>query len=602
MLPRTHLSLLLIPLILVTSPACDDDGAGEGPGLRDAGTGGAPDAGLDDLGASSDGGLDASMDAGGPDAGEIDAGTPDAGVPDTGLPDMGAFACDIPQLVTGVLDEQAQISFDTSASELRPRDLGLLCGNTDPATRWAPQQIVAYEVPGTGPVAVRFSARNPGTSTLFDTVIQVRRGGCEMPPPLADGRFPSPSCFEDSSENTQSPDFRSEGAVQATGGETLYFVVTGFSGGQAPQLDDQGMVNLTITPTANEPPTLDDATPFVFGPDVIIRMDGGDPDGNVRGAIINFRRGGQILDIYGAGTTDPDVSAIIFDERPGELRNHIRRPQIPLALPAAPPPSGDGRFEIIAADVGLNPAIGTFMQNSSIEQIGIRVFDDAYAISEERVVDVSYDPPRVGFGQSCAVDFCAEPYVCEADICSASPLAQLTCDPANLVGGGLSGTSTVSEVVVSIPPGDPAFGTPSCVQEGRAEAAETAVSIDVPSTGRYDFVASTDTDVTAGRDTIMHLREDCLDPRTEVAGACNDDISATNDRSAIEVRDIAPGAYFLIVEFTAFGPLNRAFDLGLDLQLRPIVGEGEACDPEGLASRCDVGVCEGPAGAETCQL
>jgi len=600
MLRSVHPLTLLIPFVAAVS-ACSGDGGDLDP--ADAGNGGNPDAAPADLGVSGDGGPDVSTDLGDPDGGETDAGLPDTGPPDMGgTPDMGAFACDFPDMITGVLDQEAVVAFDTSASELRPRDLGLLCGNTDPATKWAPQQIVAYQVPGTGPVAVRFSTRNMGTSGNFDTVVQIRRGNCEMPPPLEDGRFPSPTCFEDSSQSLQSPDFRSEGAIQATGGEMLFFVVTGFSGGRVPQLDDQGMVTLSITPSANEPPTLTDASAFVFGPDVAIRLDGDDPDGNLRGAIVNFRIGGQIVDIYGAGTTDGDIAAIVFAERPNEIVNQVGRPQIPIMVPANPPPGVQGLFELNADDVGLNPAIGSFMANVGIEQIGIRVFDEDFAISQEVVADVSYDPPRVGFGEDCSTSFCADPYLCEADVCSASQLAQLTCDPANLVDGGLSETSLTSELVVSIPPGDPAFGTPSCVPEGRAEAGEGVVAIDIPSTGRFDFVATTDTDVTAGRDTIMYLRSDCLDPRTELAGACNDDIAADNDRSAFEIQDIAPGPYFLFVEFEAFSPLGRPFDIGVDLRLRPIVGEGEACDPAGQTSRCDVGMCQGPAGAETCQL
>jgi hypothetical protein len=603
MLRCAHHRLLTVPLtVLFFASACGDSG-GSGLDPTDAGTGDS-DAQAGDVGApvANDGSTDASADA----SVAVDLGVPDGGAPDAALDagpeDAGAFACAFPQTVTGVLGQEVSVSLDTSTTDLRPRDLGLLCGNTDPATRWAPQEIVAYEVPGTGPVAVRFSARNSGTPTTFDTVIQVRRGGCTSPPPLENGRFPSPTCFEDATENLQSPDFRSEGAIQATGGETLYFVVTGFSGGQVPQLEDRGPVTLTITTTENEAPTLTDATPFVFGQDVLIRLNGDDPDDNVRGAIINFRINGQIADIYGAGTTDGDISAIVYDGRPGEVRNHVRRPQIPLMLPVAPPPGVDGIFDIDAQQAGLDPTLGDFIRGAGIQQLGIRVFDDAYAISEERVVDVVLNGQRVGYGESCAAAICQEPYLCEADVCSAAPLAQTICDPANIVDSGLSGTSTVSQVTVTVPAGSGGFGTPSCVPPGTSAGREAVLSVEIPATGRFDLRATTDTDVTNGRDTILYLREDCIDPRTEVAGACNDDIGGGNDTSAFTIEDIAAGGYSLVVEPSATGATIRAFDVGIDLRLRPIVGEGEACDPAEVESRCDVGTCQGSAGAETCQL
>jgi len=598
---RRLLPLTLTAAALVGS-ACGDDG--DGLGSPDAGSP-LPDAEIGDSGVV-DAALDAAVDAGTDGSVAVDLGPPDSGegAPDAGPDDAGAFACAFPQTVTGVLGEEVRVSLDTSTTELRPRDLGLLCGNTDPATRWAPQQIVAYEVPGTGPVAVRFSARNAGTSPNFDTVIQVRRGDCSRPPPFEDGRFPAPTCFEDATENLTAPDFRSEGAVQVSGGETLYFVVTGFSGGQVREFDDRGPVTLSITTTENAPPTLISAEPFVFGQDVLIRLRGDDPQDNVRGAILNFRAGGQVLDIYGVGTTDPDVAAIVFDARPGEVRNHVRRPQLPFMLLSTPPPGVEGIFEIDAAQAGLNPALGDFLRNGNIPQIGIRLFDDAYAVSSELVVNVELNGRRVGFGESCAAALCETPYACEAGVCAASALAQTVCDPANIIDSGLVATSTSyasQQLTVTVPAGVGGFGTPSCVADGTAAGREVVLSVDVASTGRFDLVASTDTDVTAGRDTIAYLRTDCLDPRTEVPGACNDDIEAGNDTSAFTVEDIAAGTYFLVIEPSTTSGTMRAFDVGVDLALRPIVADGEACDPAEVLSRCEVGTCQGPAGAETCQ-
>lgn len=600
MLRCSYRSSLTLPVLLFAASACGDDPDDLGP--TDAGGGGNPDATMfeRDMGAP-DAGTDTGEDGGVAvmDAGPPDLGEPDLGQTDMGPPDAGAFGCAFPEPVTGVLDQTAEVMLDTSATELRPRDLGLLCGNTDPATRWAPQQIIAYEVPGSGPVAVRFSARSQGTSTLFDTVIQVRRGACASPPSFQNGRFPSPTCFEDSTGNVQQPDFRSEGAVQVTGGETIYFVVTGFSGGQVPQLEDEGPVTLSITPSVNEPPTLTTAEFLVFASDVFIPLTGSDPENNVRGAIINFRVGGQIADIYGIGSSDGDVSIIVFDELPGEVRNHIARPQLPVMVNGTPPPGVEGFLELRADTVGLNPALGTFVRNARVDQVGLRLYDDAYALSNELVVDVDLNAQVPTFGDACTV-LCEEPYECNAGTCGPNPVAQAACDPMNTVDGGLSATSTASLVAVTIPAGSGGFGAPSCVPRSGTVSGEGVIDITIPSTGRFDLLATTETPITGNLDTFMYLRSDCVDPGSELA--CNNNIASANRASAISVQDIAPGQYALVVELLIPNPLTIPDEVGVDLRLRAIVGEGDACDPSGVVTRCEVGTCQGTAGAETCEL
>lgn len=609
MLQRVPSAPITSFLLVFAIAACGDDG-GDGLGGADASgqNGELTDAGAD---ASADADLDGAVDAdagadatvGIPDADATpseDAGVPDA---DAAAPeDAGAFACAFPNVVTGVLGQSVDVALDTSSTDLRPRDLGLLCGNTDPAVRWAPQAIVQYEVPGTGGVAVFFTTRNSGTAANFDTVIQVRRD-CASPPPFEDGRFPEPTCFEDSTANTSSPDFRSEGTVQATGGETLFFVVTGFSEGIVPGLDDRGPVTLRITPEANEPPTLTGAVPFVFGNDVYVRLSGTDPDDNVRGAIMNFRVNGAVLDIYGAGTNDPNISALIFDPAPGEVRNAIARPQIPLFL-TAPPPSGvEGEWNLEDSRVNLTPTLGSFLA-SGIQQVGIRLYDTSYALSAEQVVNVVFNAQRVGYGEDCAADLCEQPYLCESNVCSATTVAQNACDPANVIDSGLVATSTAyasQQTTVRVPPGLGGFGTPSCVAAGNAAAREVVVGVSVPAAGRYDLLASTDTDVTGTLDTIISLRTTCLDPRTEVPDGCSDNISGSNRASAIAILDAAPGDYFLLVEPAGTSGSIQARDVGIDFELRPVVGAGAQCDPAGVTSRCDVGTCTADGNLFTCQ-
>lgn len=595
----------LVPLLLCSLAgfACGDD-SGDGLGGRDAGAEDA-DAGLSGDVDSGSGDLpDARPDVGAPDA-EPDAGIEDLGPEDTGTVDAGAFACAFPETLEGVLDGQVEITVNTAEGDLRPRDLGLLCGNTDPATQWAPQRIVAYEVPGTGGIAVSFSARRVGTPTNFDTVIQVRRD-CDSPPRFEDGRFPALTCFDDSGVNPNAPDVRSEGTIQAQGGELLYFVVTGFSGGgPVPNSIDEGPVQLRISATANEPPQLTEATAFVNGNDVIIRLDGDDADGNVRGAIMNFRIDGQLLDIYGSGNPDRDASTLIFDVASGELDNYLKRPPTPLLFDAFPPSSVQGNFELLASQITLNPPLGGFISSNGISQLGLRLYDTAFAVTDEVLADVVVGAGFVGYGEACDAALCEEPLACDMGICGASAIGQTTCSATNVIESGLApnpGEYAATTIGAQIPSGPGGFVAPSCVSDDSAAGAEVVVSVTVPAGGAFDLVADTDNATTGTTDTLVHVRSDCIDPRTEVVGSCNDDIDGSTSASAIELRDLAPGTYAVVVERWTTSPPVVPTDVGLDLALRPVVGQGETCDPAGVESRCAPGTgCQTVDMTSTCQ-
>jgi len=253
--------------------------------------------------------------------------------------------------------------------------------------------------------------------------------------------------------------------------------------------------------------------------------------------------------------------------------------------------------------VNLDPSLGSFI-SGGIEDLVLRLYDDAFAVSEERVIEVVSDPVRVAYGEDCSAALCQRPLRCVDLTCEASVLGQDYCDPANVTVSGLPGapgTYTSTSVEFRILSGRSGFVEPSCTTPGSAEGREAVVSLEVPAGGRFDLVADTNNAVTDDTDTLIHLREQCIDPRTEVPGACNDDIDASTDASRIEVLDVAAGTYFLVVERRTFSATVRSKDVRVKLELRPVVSQGEACDPSGVQSRCATGSCQGEAPNATCQ-
>jgi hypothetical protein len=111
--------------------------------------------------------------------------------------------------------EHVSVSASNFGIGVGPLDLGACSGDPDAAG----QVVVRYVVPGAGPREVRFSTANDGTDPLFDTLVQVRRDCAVIPPSL------NTSCFD---YGPGTFDRRAAGGVEATGGETLFFVVTGY--------------------------------------------------------------------------------------------------------------------------------------------------------------------------------------------------------------------------------------------------------------------------------------------------------------------------------------------------------------------------------------
>ncbi|MGF1465280.1 MAG: hypothetical protein ACFCGT_04030 [Sandaracinaceae bacterium] len=526
--------------------------------------------------------------------------TGDGGVPDD---DGGGvvetpFACSAPVTLEGILDETVSVTVDTEVDGLRPRDLGLACGNVDPQTLWAPQTVVAYAVPGTGDVEVSFTTANSGTDGSFDTVVQVRTE-CEAVP--SNVRFPEPTCFENSAAGT-AIDPRSEGAVLATGGETLFFVVTGFS--DSPAGPDRGEVRLDVSARANSRPQVTGGQALVLDNTLTIVLEGQDPESNLRGLIVDFRNPDGIVPLYDG--LPPALQILTVDEDGGALRTLIGQPadgpsSFPLYLDL---PSTLGGIDD-PIDIPQNilmpfngPPLGDIIENSGTTQLGVRVYDSSFAISELVLIDLE-EGSFVGFGEACGgAALCAPPLVCDGT-CGASAGAEDTCtnpDSGNPVidlnEEFLIEQETFSQFTVEgeIPGGPSAFAAPTCIEASQGEATEAVYSFTLPP-GLYDVILDTDTDVTGDADTVMQLRADCLNDTLELA--CSDDIAeGANLASRIE-QELGAGTYWVLLErFTTQVIVNR-LPFAMDVTIRPVKSLGEACDPGGVLDRCGAGSCQG---------
>ncbi|HEY5949527.1 MAG TPA: hypothetical protein VIV40_28730, partial [Kofleriaceae bacterium] len=84
------------------------------------------------------------------------------------------------------------------------------------------------------------------------------------------------------------------------------------------------------------------------------------------------------------------------------------------------------------------------------------------------------------------------------------------------------------------------------------------------------IVATTDSDLTSV-DTVLYIRgQDCSSNSSELT--CNDDVSATDNKSSVTKSIATPGTYYLVVD-AHDASLTGAYDL----QVKFLTGEGEAC-------------------------
>lgn len=531
-------------LFALAIAGCGDD---DGPGpMVDAGADGSP----------------------GGDAGR-DAGDRDAAV----LPPLGT--CAMPAMVMGTIGT-VMADFDSTGGPAGALDLGD-CGTQTGASTRTPQHVVAYRVPGTGVVAIDFTTANDGTLADYDTVIQVRRGMCAATPePVS---FP-PSCFDDTSRM----DYRSTGSVTAMGGDTIYFVIAGYSYAM-PGMGEvtEGMGRLEITARTAAAPTATAADIRVFDSRTEIEVTGGDADGDAVGAVVTFLdAAGMPVDLDGSGAADAlDDFVAYFD---ADL-------------------TGMTSFTAVSTvtDFDMTTTLTQRIRTAMATQARVQAFDGAYATSTPPLTVTLRALTEVGLGIACdATHVCSRELSCDGTsmTCVTEAAHATACTGATPITlafptGSMATTTTVTGMILAS----------SGIFEGTCGGTgpEAIYTLAVPGTGGVptapvDILVTTDVMETAmDVDTVVHVRGTCGEPASEPTGACNDDLAMDNFHSSVEIRDATARTYAIFADLYGDRTTTAATAFGLKVTYRPVLAAGAACDPMGVQNRCSAGDC--PAGA-----
>ena len=494
--------------------------------------------------------------------------TPDAGAApgDAGV-DMvfaGPGTCDVPRVMIGT-HSALTLEFDTTDGPDGQLDLGQSCGNEQ--VPFAPQEVIAYTVPGEGPQRISFTTATDNTLTNFDTVVQVRRSCYEIPT----STFP-PSCFDDVSRT----DPRSAGRVAATGGEVLYFIVAGFS--RTPFMDgiDQGPIGFEVSARPNDVPVLTGGDVRTVAEQTDIVATGSDDDEDMLGVIVSFEGPGETpLDVNGDGMAN-DMLIMGFNQTPTGV--DWRGVATAFAI------SVRGGAVYLSDRLAALRAV----------QARLTVFDDSYALSEEMRVPVRF-LDEVGMGAACGdAARCTIGLVCQAGRCVAGPEMAALCQRATALTIDLPMSTTTHATHSGELPAGGGLVEASCAHTPGAEA---LVQIAVPA-GAFDLIATTDLNGTANTNTVLYVRSACADRLSEPLMGCNDDVIAgSNARSRVELRDVAAGDYTIFVENVGH-PSEDPLPYELDVALRPVLASNQACDPSEADNRCSSGAC--PAATSVC--
>ena len=479
------------------------------------------------------------------------------------------WSCGTP-LVAESREGMVSVSSDTSAGAPGPLDLGATCGPpiADAATRPA-QVVVSYVVPGTGSRVVSFTTANDATPTNFDTLIQVRRD-CMAVPTVREG-----SCFDDgvppSTPPLPTPDFRTVGSLVAMGGETLFFVVTGF--GMVPPMSmtnvNEGPFQLDISVSDPTVPTLTAASlrSVIDGVATMVEL-------SVTGADAG-------ADVQGAWVTLLDGTGAAIDRNMDGMVDRLDDVSVGLGV------NGMATFDTTATDFVLGDAITA----TSATRARVRLYDLAGSESTALTVDI-VSARRVGYGEVCDdMNVCATSLVCTTGTCRATPETIAACAAATTLS--LTGTPASATVTAMLAAGPSVVARPmgfGCAASG----APTLYDLTVPA-GAFDLIASTVNDGTVGTlDTAIFIVAECENPTVAPDPPCADD-DGTEHRARLVVQNIAAGSYTLGV--STFAPLVDPTTAQLDVTLRPVLATGATCDPMEIANRCAAGPC--PAGG-TC--
>lgn len=506
--------------------------------------------------------------------GETDAGVPDGAVgEDAGAP----YVCERTMTLQGELDSTVDISFDTTMVDTAPQDLGFGCGNPDAEARWAPQVVVAYEVPGTEPVSVEFTTINSDTTANMVVFVQARLNDCNA---ILSGRFP-PYCWGPASTSMMDPEWRSTGQLQATGGDTIFFFVTGFSEvqGMRPELIDRGMVRFEVTARLNAPPTMDRALVVLDNNDVRVEAEGSDANANARGVLLNFyNRDGDMLDIYGDGqaTLENSVFQVRFDD------------------PVSTGFDWTGGSWLRSTPDDMQTQLGEYLTNVGAAAALVRAYDAPNGLSDGIMVDIA-EATIVGFGEACdATTLCRPEMVCDemTSTCGPSDTVNNRCNMATDIAlPGFTDTAVTVNLSGNTR-SNPANFSPvtGCEAEpGGADGPEALYSFDAPPSATFDLILTTNQPGTGMTNTIVYVRQGCFDQGSELG--CNDD-GAAGTTSDLEIRDMTGGGFIYVEELREMEPPG---DGSFDLQVtaRPVLNTGAACDDAEVLNRCAAGACTG---------
>ncbi len=486
---------------------------------------------------------------------------PDASImlPDTGPARfVGPGTCDGPRVVIGELGT-VRLDLDTTDGPMGELDLGTMCGNPE-GTPGAPQEVIAYVVPGDGPVGVRFDTGLGDTLTNYDTVIQVRRTCAELPP---DG-FP-PTCFDDISDT----DRRSRGSVMAEGGETLYLVIGGFADPLQPEIVDRGPLSVEITATANTPPEIVEGDVRTVAERTEVMVTGRDAEANALGVLVTFlSASGDPLDINGDGVL-ADQLGMGFDPMPTTAEFTATATTFFIRF-------GAGGIALSQRLLGLSAA--------SAELV---LVDDYFAASAPVTVPIRF-LDEVGLGASCGATAdvgCTLGLRCVGGACVPTPEMSALCESATALSIETPTTTTTSVSYMGEVAGGFGLIESSC---GHSPGQESVLDVTVPP-GNFDLIATTATPGTGAATTVLYLRTACPDRLSEPSGGC-----ASN---TVVLEDVAEGAYSIFVE-TAGHPSEVATPFELQVSLRPVLATGADCDPAGDDNRCATGAC--PSATPVC--
>lgn len=479
-------------------------------------------------------------------------------------------SCSDPQAVTVEDDATTSVRLDTTGGAPSTLPLGTCAGGA------SPQAVVVFTVPGTGPRAITVSTVNAGTDTRFDTLLAVRRAPCV---PVSSTLEPD-HCYDD---ETSGRELRSRGTFLAEGGEVIFVVVTGY---QTPAVDrmNEGLVQLDITVNGARAPTLTSASVLVTPESARVAVDAGDLDGDADRVLVTFHGpAGELLDVDDDGrATGADALEGDFDRPVAGALSFSESASIPLSAAQHAALSVATTAHVVIVDRGGTPSEASV---SAPVLLGTVVGPGG-----------ACGPTNVCAGElACAADMTCQPAADRIAACAAA----LALDVPMSTGVASTGRGTA---VISTGAG---LFTAQCLA-GSTGGREEIFRITVP-TGAWDLLLTTDSPGTAGTDplepdTVIYARRGCTDASLASAPMewCSDDIeSGVNQRSAFEIRDVAPGDLFAFVElYGGSAPIEGGARVELAATLRPVLPTGATCDPTGEDNRCAMGDC--PVALGTC--